>query len=265
MQDPHGRKMSKSKGNAIAPQEVMNKFSADALRYFVTNVSLGEDYPYKEQELVRGTKLMNKLWNAARFIEMQESKGKEQEESIIDKCIINELNKVIKKTTKWLDKNDYANAKREIINFFWGEIADYYIEMIKYRLYSENQPSKNAAIKTLKNVYKKILKMIGIYMPFITEEVWRKLYNNKESIHNQLWPTIKKVDEKIEKDWIIIKEIISKGRQYKVSNQLSLGAELEELTITGPEEIKKFKDIIKGTLRANNIKFKKGTKIKVTQ
>ncbi len=264
MQDPHGRKMSKSKGNVIAPQDVIKKYSVDALRYFVTNVSLGEDYPYKEQELIRGTKLMNKLWNAARFIEMHKEKGNESKETIADKCIINELNKVIKKATKYLDKNDYSNAKKGIINFFWGELADYYIEMIKYRLYGDNDASRNAAIKTLKKVYLDILKMIGIYMPFITEEIYRELYNKNESLHNQLWPKGGKVEKELEDAWALLKDIISKGRQYKLSKQLSQASEIEKAEITGPlEKLEALKEVIKGTLRIKEIVLKEGKELKV--
>ncbi|MBN1923213.1 MAG: valine--tRNA ligase [Nanoarchaeota archaeon] len=265
VQDPQGKKMSKSKGNTIAPQDVINKFSADALRYFVTNVSLGDDYPYKEQELVRGSKLAVKLWNAAKFIQSHELSGSSSSEELIDEFIVNELNNVISKATAYLDDYDYSKAKKEIVEFFWGEFADYYLEMVKYRLYGTNQASKNSVIKTLNHVFLNVLKMICIYMPFVTEEIYRNLYDSKESIHNQSWPIIsKKFSTESGKDWSLLKNIISEGRQYKINNQLSLGTELSKAVIQAPKEAVKLKEVIKGTLRIKELEFKEGKELKLT-
>ncbi|MFA5406065.1 MAG: valine--tRNA ligase [Candidatus Nanoarchaeia archaeon] len=264
MQDSHGRKMSKSKGNTVEPQEVIKKFSADALRYFVTNVSLGDDYPYKEQEVLRGSKFANKLWNAGKFIQMHEIKGKEIKKDLADECIINELNKIIKKTTDYLNDYNYSGAKKELVDFFWGEYADYYLEIIKHRLYGDDKASRNGAIKTLKETFNAILKMIGIFMPFVTEELWRELYDKKTSIHNQYWPDAGQVTKKHDELWLLIKELISQGRQYKVSKQLSQAAQISKAVITGPIiNLKKIKDVVKGTLKINELSLKDSKKLEL--
>ena len=265
VQDEHGKKMSKSKGNVVSPQDMIEKYSADALRFFATNASLGEDMPFKEQELVRGTKFVIKLWNAAKFLEMQKEAGKAGKENFSDKWMINLLNNTIIKATKYMDKNEYSKAKKVIVNFFWNEFADYYIEMIKYRLYGDDKNSRNSAIITYKKVFLDILKMSCIFTPFVTEEIYGQLYNNNNSIHNQLWPEAGKVDKKILNIWELMKQVISEGRQYKISNKMSLGAELENAVIHGPKkELEKIKDVIAGTLRIKNLTIKGSKKISFT-
>ncbi len=261
IQDEHGRKMSKSKGNVIAPQDMIEKYSADALRFFATNASLGEDMPFKEQELVRGTKFVVKLWNAARFIENHTIDGDKFDDNISDKWIRNRLYDVVKKVTSYLERYEYSKAKRTVVNFFWNEFADYYIEMTKYRLYGDNLASKNSAVKTLRDVFLDILKMSAIFVPFVTEEIYRNLYNSDESIHVQSWPEEKEAENKILSIGEELKEIISRVRQYKINNKMSLGAELDKVVIESPLDLDE--DVIKGTLRIKSLELNKGDKLKV--
>ncbi len=261
IQDEHGRKMSKSKGNVIAPQDMINKYSADALRFFATNASLGEDMPFKEQELVRGTRFIIKLWNAARFIDMHKIIGSEFKENISDEWIRNSLNKVISKATNYLNNYEYSKAKKVIVNFFWNEFADYYIEMTKYRLYGSDTASKNAAIRTLREVFLSILKMSAIYVPFVTEEIYRNLYDNDHSIHNQQWPKPGKFNEELDKKGEAMKSVISMVRQYKISNKMSLGAELSKARITMPYNIDE--ELLRGVLRIKDIELIKDDNVKV--
>ncbi len=261
IQDEHGRKMSKSKGNVIAPQDMIEKYSADALRFFATNASLGEDMPFKEQELVRGTKFVVKLWNAARFIENHSIEGDEFKDNISDRWIRARLYDVVNKVTSYLNRYEYSKAKRAIVNFFWNEFADYYIEMTKYRLYGDDRASKNSAVKTLRDVFLDILKMSAVFVPFVTEEIYRNLYNQDESIHRQSWPNAKDVDKDIILVGEELKEIISIVRQHKINNKMSLGSELERVVIESPVELDE--DVIKGTLRIKNLELKKGGELKV--
>ncbi len=263
IQDPHGKKMSKSKGNVIAPEEVIKKYSADALRFLVTGVALGDDYPYKEQEVVRGTKFVIKLWNAARFLEMHKLEGNKEEISVSDEWILNSLTEVIRKATDYMEDYEYSKAKRVIVDFFWNEFADYYLEMIKYRLYGGKKASKNAAIKTFSKVFLDVLKMSGLFTPFVTEEIYRELYNSKESLHNQSWPIAEKTSKSIEALGNFMKIIISEGRQYKINNKMSLGAELDEVFIEGPSALKKIQEVIKGTLRIKKLIIKDAKELKI--
>jgi len=255
VQDPNGRKMSKSKGNVIAPRDIIEKYSADALRFFSTEVTLGDDYPFKEQGMIRATKFLVKLWNSGKFIEMQEIKGKEEREFFSDKWILNGLNEVIKKATKYLDDYNYIKAKNEVVNFFFQEFADYYIEMIKYRIYGEDVASKNSAVMTLKKVYLSVLKMVGIFTPFIAEELHNELFDSKISIHNTEWPVAEKYSKTIFDKGELLKNIISQGRQYKTNNGISLGSELEHMKVVGPKYISEFSEDIKGTLKIINLEI----------
>lgn len=259
-----GRKMSKSFGNIIAPDEPLNKYSADATRQWALTATLGEDYPFSWKELEYAHKFMNKVWNIGKFTQgLNDKKTKTKPElDISDEWIINELNGVINRMNELLEKNTIS-ALKEVRNFVWHDLADYYLEMIKYRIYGENEKSKNAAIETLTNVYKKSILLLAPYTPFITEEVWRELFNPKESIHVQAWPEAEKYNEKLHETGELMKKIISEGRQYKVGKQLSLGSELETVTIESPDDIKELSEVIKGTLKIKNLILKTGKELKV--
>ncbi len=256
--DAKGKKMSKSKGNIIQPKEVIQKYGADALRFWASTATLGEELSYREEDVIKGSKFINKLWNAARFISTHEIKGKEEKINASDKWILNKLYDIIKKATKYMDKYEISKGRKTIANFFWHEFCDYYLEMIKYRIYDNNNPTRNNAIRTARNVLENVLKLMAPFTPFATEEIWRELYNPEKSIHLESWPEKGKVSKELEELGDLMKEMISQGRQYKISKRLSQGAELKKAVITGPKELKKVKDIIKGTLRIKDLELKEG-------
>lgn len=194
-------KMSKSKGNIIKPQEVMEKYGADALRFWAAGSKLGEDLDYQEKDLVTGKKFVTKLVNASKFVFMNledyDFKKPKKLERIDERFLI-ELNRVILTTTHRFETYEYSRAKFNTEEFFWKFFCDYYLETIKKRIYNEKGDKKKSAQYTLYQSLLAILKLIAPIMPFITEEIYQEYfrkYEKTKSIHLCEWP---KYDKKLE-------------------------------------------------------------------
>jgi valyl-tRNA synthetase len=235
--DPKGRAMHKSLGNVINPLSLVDKYGSDALRYFASVVNIGEDAPFMEKELVRAQKLMIKIWNVGRFLELWniKPKAKFKPKYITDRWIWARLNELIKAYRESFDSYDAVSARRALEQFFWHEFCDFYLEMIKHRLYSpKNEIEKESAMQTLWHAYLAILKMFAVFFPHLTEELYSEIYKSFEktlSIHLTQIPEPEQIDvEAIEAGNAMV-EIIGEIRKYKVSKGLSLGAELPKLTI----------------------------------
>jgi len=235
--DPKGRAMHKSLGNVINPLSLVDKYGSDALRYFASVVNIGEDAPFMEKELVRAQKLMIKIWNVGRFLELWniKPKAKFKPKYITDRWIWARLNELIKAYRESFDSYDAVSARRALEQFFWHEFCDFYLEMIKHRLYNpKSEIEKESAMQTLWHTYLAILKMFAVFFPHITEELYSEIYKSFEktpSIHLTQIPEPEQIDvEAIEAGNAMV-EIIGEIRKYKVSKGLSLGAELPKLTI----------------------------------
>lgn len=254
--DPKGKKMSKSKGNVIEPDEVIEKYCADALRFMAAGTKLGEDLPYQEKDVVTGMKTITKLWNASKFafMHLEDYKGKSPKElELFDKWILSKLNNIIKGSTEAFMKYEYSRTKLDVEKFFWQTLCDNYLEIIKDRLYNPDKRGKEAresAQYTLYNTLLAVNKMLAPIMPFITEEIYQDFFKKTEkdkSIHISKWPEFdkKQVDEKIEETGDAIIEIITAVRREKTQNKKSLGADVAKLVI---ECDKKLQKSIEGTL-----------------
>ncbi|MBT5023128.1 valine--tRNA ligase [Candidatus Woesearchaeota archaeon] len=251
MLDPKGKKMSKSKGNVVEPQVMIEKYCADALRFMAAGCSLGEDLPFPEKELVAGTKTLNKIWNASRFALMHlenfdpNSIDKEKIESnleVIDKWLISKLNKVIKAGTDSFEKHEFSKCRSETDKFFWQVFCDNYLELCKYRIYSEDiEPEKKLSAQY--TIYKVLLATLKLYSPFlphITEAIYQRFFKEFESdisIHISKWPKFEEnlINETSENAGDLAVDIVGAIRKYKSENQLSLKSELPELNIDKPE------------------------------
>ena len=238
-----GEKMSKSKGNVISPQEVMEKYSADALRYWAAGSKLGEDLDYQEKDIITGKKFETKLWNASRFVFMNlgDYDGKKPKNlEKIDELFLKELNRVIFTTTDRFETYEYSRAKFNAEEFFWKDFCDNYLEVVKKRVYQGKGNKKLSAQYTLYQSLLTILKLIAPIMPFITEEIYQTYYKKTEgdkSIHLAEWPKWDKKNLGLwsEKDiistthfanrWFLLKDIISKVRQEKTNNKKPMNAE----------------------------------------
>lgn len=194
VRDSQGRKMSKSLGNGIDPLEVIEKYGADALRFtLITGNAPGNDMRFYWERVEASRNFANKVWNASRFIMMNFPEEGIAEVSLSDltdsdKWILSKCNKLIKDVTDNLDKYELGIAADKLNSFIWEEFCDWYIEMVKPRLYSEDNTTKAAALYTLKKVLITSLKLLHPYMPFVTEEIFCTLQNEEESIMVSEWP-----------------------------------------------------------------------------
>ena len=192
VRDSEGRKMSKSLGNGIDPLEVIDQYGADALRFMLaTGNSPGNDMRFYMERVEAARNFANKLWNASRFVfmnideEIMNGVTRESVEAnmtLADKWIISRANNVVKEVTDNMDKFDLGIAAQKIYDFAWSEYCDWYIEIVKPRLYSDDMLAKQTALYTLTYVLEKILKLLHPYMPFITEEIYTHLPTVEGSI-----------------------------------------------------------------------------------
>ena len=195
VRDSQGRKMSKSLGNGIDPLEVIDKYGADALRLtLITGNAPGNDMRFYWERVEASRNFANKVWNASRFIMMNLEKAEVPADidlSVLtgaDKWILSKVNTLAKDVTENLDKYELGIAVQKVYDFIWEEFCDWYIEMVKPRLYSEEDTTKAAALWTLKTVLANALKLLHPYMPFITEEIFCTLCPEEESIMISSWP-----------------------------------------------------------------------------
>jgi valyl-tRNA synthetase len=223
VRDSQGRKMSKSLGNGIDPLEIIDKYGADALRLtLITGNAPGNDMRFYYERVENSRNFANKVWNASRFIMMNmeqslEKSGREvytpdaSELWPVDKWILSKLNTLVKDVTDNMESFELGIAVQKVYDFIWDEFCDWYIEMVKPRLYnSDDTASMNAALWTLKSVLIDALKLLHPYMPFITEEIFCTLQSKEESIMISSWPVYDEARSfaKEEKDIEIIKEAV---------------------------------------------------------
>ena len=201
VRDSQGRKMSKSLGNGIDPLEIIEQYGADALRLtLITGNAPGNDMRFYHERVEASRNFANKVWNASRFIMMNMEKASEEELNVsfdeiasklepADKWIISKLNDLVKAVTDNMDHFELGIAVQKVYDFIWDEFCDWYIEMVKPRLYnSDDADSHAAALWTLKNVLIDALKLLHPYMPFVTEEIFCTIQNAEESIMISDWP-----------------------------------------------------------------------------
>ena len=199
VRDSQGRKMSKSLGNGIDPLEIIDQYGADALRLtLITGNAPGNDMRFYMERVEASRNFANKVWNASRFIMMNLEKAEVPGEmpkdqlTAADKWILSKVNTLAKEVTENMDKYELGIAVQKVYDFIWEEFCDWYIEMVKPRLYNDGDTTKSAALWTLKTVLVNALKLLHPYMPFITEEIFCTLQSEEESIMISRWPEFTK-------------------------------------------------------------------------
>src|SRR5699024_9753846 len=197
IRDAEGRKMSKSLGNGVDPMDVIDKYGADSLRYFLlTGSTPGQDLRFQWEKVEATWNFANKIWNASRFALMN-LEGFTYDDidltgdlSLADKWILTRLNETIEHVTRNTDKYEFGEAGRNLYNFIWDDFCDWYIEMAKIPLYGDDEVKKQTTRSVLAHVLDQILRMLHPFMPFITEEIWQKLPHEGESITVAQWPVV---------------------------------------------------------------------------
>ncbi|MFB5282227.1 valine--tRNA ligase [Peribacillus sp. Hz7] len=197
VRDEQGRKMSKSLGNGVDPMDVIDKYGADSLRYFLsTGSSPGQDLRYSNEKVESVWNFSNKIWNASRFALMNmngltyDEIDLSGEKSVADKWILTRLNETIETVTRLADKYEFGEVGRALYNFIWDDFCDWYIEMAKLPLYGEDEAAKKTTRSILAYVLDNTMRLLHPFMPFITEEIWQNLPHQGESITVAAWPTV---------------------------------------------------------------------------
>lgn len=245
VRDAQGRKMSKSLGNGIDPLEVIEQYGADALRMtLITGNAPGNDMRFYYERVEANRNFANKIWNASRFI-MMNMEGKEVSAPSalepVDRWIMSKLNHLIKEVTDNMEHFELGIAVQKIYDFIWDEFCDWYIEMVKPRLYnSDDAASQNAALWTLKTVLIDALKLLHPYMPFITEEIFCTLQSAEESIMISKWPVYDEARNyaKDEKEIEILKEAVRGIRNVRTTMNVAPSKKAHVFVVSEKQEIR---------------------------
>ena len=247
VRDSQGRKMSKSLGNGIDPLEIIDQYGADALRLtLMTGNAPGNDMRFYMERVEASRNFANKVWNASRFIMMNLEKAEVPAKidlaslTSADKWILSKVNTLAKDVTENLDKYELGIAVQKVYDFIWEEFCDWYIEMVKPRLYNYEDTTKAAALWTLKTVLANALKMLHPYMPFITEEIFCTLCPEEESIMISSWPEFKtEWDFKADEEAVeIIKEAVRSIRNVRTGMNVPPSKKAKVFVVSEDEAVR---------------------------
>ncbi|MGN7939652.1 valine--tRNA ligase [Virgibacillus sp. 6R] len=244
VRDEQGRKMSKSLGNGVDPMEVIDKYGADSLRYFLsTGSSPGQDLRFSHEKVESTWNFANKIWNASRFALMNmdgltfEEIDITGEKSVADKWILTRLNETIENVTSLADKYEFGEIGRLLYNFIWDDFCDWYIEMAKLPLYGEDEAAKKTTRSILAYVLDNTMRLLHPFMPFITEEIWQSLPHEGESITIAKWPTVNPelTDQQAANEMKLLVEVIRSVRNIRAEVNTPMSKQIE-MTIKAKDE-----------------------------
>ncbi len=251
-----GTPMHASLGNVIDPLKIIKKHGTDAFRCYAASCSLGEDNPFRQKDVIRGKKLLRKIYNVQNFIIniLKDEKPKKTELSMVDKWILTKYSKLVEKCTKQMNIFDYSQTMKDVEYFLWHELADHYLEMIKSSIHKNKNTD---SIKyTLYTIGLGTLKLFAVFFPHITEEIYQNFYKEFEkdkSIHLSSWPKPVLKDADAEKNGENIKNYISQIRSWKSEQGIALNAPIQAIATYSSknyiDSIKTSDFIIKSTLK----------------
>lgn len=235
VRDGEGRKMSKSLGNGVDPMDVIDKYGADALRFFLsTGSSPGQDLRFYWEKVEANWNFGNKIWNASRFALMNMDGLKYEEidisgkKSIADEWILTRLNETITHVTKYIDLYEFGEVGRSLYNFIWDDFCDWYIEMAKLPLNGEDEEAKHTTRSVLAYVLDQTMRLLHPFMPFITEEVWQHLPHEGDSITVASWPVENEHgNPQAVKDMQLLQEIIRSVRNTRAELNVPMSREIQ--------------------------------------
>ncbi len=245
VRDSQGRKMSKSLGNGIDPLEIIKESGADALRLtLITGNAPGNDMRFYTERVENSRNFANKLWNASRFVMMhigdENPKCELSELTAADRWILSKVNSLAKNVTSNLDAYELGIAVQNVYDFIWDEYCDWYIEMVKPRLYDKENPTRNAALWTLKTVLINALKMLHPFMPFVTEEIFTSIQSEEETIMYSKWPEYNDEFnfEDDEKSIELMKEAIKSIRNIRAEMNVAPSKKAKVIVVSEDEEVR---------------------------
>ncbi len=277
VRDSQGRKMSKTLGNGIDPLDVIDKYGTDSLRFsLVSGTTPGNDIRYMPEKLEQASNFANKIWNAAKFITMnladdekvkaftykifdENQKYNDELLRIEDKWILNKFDKLVVEVSKNIDNYDLGIALDKIYSFIWNEFCDWYIEMVKPRIYSEDENVKVAVSSILNYIFSSSLKLLHPFMPFVTSEIYSKLINTEDAdLMVSKWPTIKEEFEFDKEENFVekLKKLVIEIRNVRTKMNVHPSKKSKLILVTDnfEEEIEEAKDFLTKLGFASEIK-----------
>ena len=245
VRDSQGRKMSKSLGNGIDPLDVIEKYGSDALRLtLITGNAPGNDLRFYWERVEANRNFLNKIWNATRFVMMNFEDEDDVNVDIseltdADKWILSKVNTLAKEVTENLDSYELGIAVSKVYDFIWDEYCDWYIEMVKPRLYNKDDKTRNAALWTLKKVLINALKLLHPFMPFITEEIFTTIQSEEETIMLSAWPVFedKFNFEKEEKAIELIKSAVKSIRNVRTEMNVAPSKKAKVFVVSENDDV----------------------------
>jgi valyl-tRNA synthetase len=248
VRDAEGRKMSKSLGNGVDPMDVIDKYGADALRYFLsTGSSPGQDLRFSIEKVEATWNFANKIWNASRFALMNmdglayEEIDLSGEKSVADRWILTRLNETIETITRLSERYEFGEVGRVLYNFIWDDFCDWYIEMSKLPLYGDNEQAKKTTRSILAHVLDNTMKLLHPFMPFITEEIWQNLPHVGESITIAKWPEVNPefTDAQAALEMKLLMEVIRSVRNIRAEVNTPMSKKIKMLVKVKDTEVLK--------------------------
>lgn len=269
-----GKKMSKSLGNYEDPDVLLKRYSADALRQWAAlSGAFARDRPFSYKDVDYSQSFLNKLWNAAKFVEKSLEKRSKTKPAYraVDYWLLSRLNSVVKQCGEAMKNYDYYACVSAVHAFFWHEFCDYYLEDVKYRIYSEEhsgQASKAAAQECLEKTLSAALRLLAPFAPFVTEEIYSAFFG--KSIHSSEWPACEEeyINESKENIGVALHSILSEVRKFKASKTLALNEDVSSAEITLPQsllgETAAIEEEISRVGKVKNVSFVEGSELKVS-
>ena len=254
---PDGRPMHASWGNVVDPNLLLDKYGADAFRYFTASCSLGEDTAFRERDLIRGQRLMNKIFNLVSFLEFYRGKQTEKDElRPADHWIMRQMNSTIEQVGEAMNNFEFDRAIRSVESFIWHDVADNYVEIVKHRI---------SGFKTYETIYRVLLTSITLMapiFPFISEDSYQRMFRvteGEKSIFDLQFPNKVSFSEEEAAKGETTVEAISMMRDLKVKDKISLSEEIGSASILTSSEIRLDEEDLRSTIRAVNLSFEKGS------
>ncbi len=254
---PDGRPMHASWGNVVDPNLLLDKYGADAFRYFTASCSLGEDTAFRERDLIRGQRLMNKIFNLVSFLEFYRGKQTEKDElRPADHWIMRQMNSTIEQVGEAMNNFEFDRAIRSVESFIWHDVADNYVEIVKHRI---------SGFKTYETIYRALLTSITLMapiFPFISEDSYQRMFRvteGEKSIFDLQFPNKVSFSEEEAAKGETTVEAISMMRDLKVKDKISLSEEIGSASILTSSEIRLDEEDLRSTIRAVNLSFEKGS------
>jgi valyl-tRNA synthetase len=273
---PDGTPMHASRNNVIDPLEVLDKFGADAIRYYAASCALGKDNAFRWKDVTEGVRFTRKLWNVSRLMCTNVDKINPEDKQVsrieselrdIDKWILSRYSSIVKKATEYMDNFQFDKSRKVVVDFIWHELADHYLELVKHRIYNLDDKVINPI---LYHISLGITKMIGPLLPHVTEEIYQKYFKNidgSKSLHQSKWPEPIFEDPDGQAAGELIKDIIRAVRHWKSENGIPLNSEVNYLGIITEhhqEVLDRNQSDIVATVKAKKFEFVEDAETKIS-